>query len=59
MAGNKKKNKEKDIISALKVARKLSREAEFEAHGKSILRPTIYVNKKKYNRARWKMSSIF
>ena len=53
------KKKEDTMISALKAARKFSREAEIAAYGKSILRPVVYVNRKKYNRARVKMSSIF
>jgi len=44
------KNKNNDILAALKVARKQSREMEITLYGKPICHSNIYKNKKKYTR---------
>ena len=44
------KNKNNDILAALKAARKASREMEIALYGKSICHSNVYKNKKKYTR---------
>lgn len=44
------KNKNNDILDALKAARKHSREIEIALYGKPICHTNVYKNKKKYTR---------
>ncbi|MBQ2176721.1 MAG: hypothetical protein II453_17315 [Alphaproteobacteria bacterium] len=43
---------DKDILLALKAARKNSRELEIALYGKPICHSNVYTNKKKYTRKR-------
>ena len=48
--GTNMANSNNDILLALKVARKQSRDAEIALYGKSICHSNVYKNKKKYTR---------